>query len=64
MIVLQSGETDASTRLPYLQKGILYQLASASVALALSLSTGTMERAFRQSTCLRRTSVFCQQTKR
>ncbi|EXJ60715.1 hypothetical protein A1O7_04868 [Cladophialophora yegresii CBS 114405] len=29
VIVLQSGETDASTRLPYLQKGIVYQLASA-----------------------------------
>ena len=29
VIVLQSGETDASGRLPYLQKGIVYQLASA-----------------------------------
>ncbi|KIX99447.1 uncharacterized protein Z520_05023 [Fonsecaea multimorphosa CBS 102226] len=29
VIVLQSGEADASTRLPYLQKGIVYQLASA-----------------------------------
>jgi hypothetical protein len=29
VIVLQSGETDASGRLPYLQKGILHQLASA-----------------------------------
>ncbi|KIX08974.1 uncharacterized protein Z518_00052 [Rhinocladiella mackenziei CBS 650.93] len=29
VIVLQSGETDATGRLPFLQKGIVYQLASA-----------------------------------
>ena len=37
MIVLQSGETDASGRLPYLQKGIVAQLSKATNGLGVIL---------------------------
>lgn len=37
VIVLQSGETDASGRLPYLQKGILAQLAQATHGIGVVL---------------------------
>lgn len=37
VIILQSGETDASTRLPYLQKGILAQLAEATNGIGVVL---------------------------
>ena len=35
--MLQSGETDASGRLPYLQKGILAQLAQATHGIGVVL---------------------------
>ena len=37
VIVLQGGETDASTRLPYLQDGIVYQLAKATGGIGVIL---------------------------
>lgn len=37
MIILQSGETDASTRLPYLQDGILAQLSQATHGIGVVL---------------------------
>lgn len=37
VIVLQSGETDATARLPYLQKGIVYQLAKATGGIGVIL---------------------------
>lgn len=37
VIVLQSGETDATARLPYLQKGILAQLAQATHGIGVVL---------------------------
>ena len=37
MIVLESGETDATTRLPYLQKGILQKLAQATNGIGVVL---------------------------
>ena len=37
VIVLQGGETDASGRLPYLQKGIVYQLAKATNGIGVIL---------------------------
>ncbi|KAL9106361.1 MAG: hypothetical protein Q9227_008630 [Pyrenula ochraceoflavens] len=37
VIVLQGGETDAAGRLPYLQKGIVYQLAKATGGIGVIL---------------------------
>ena len=37
VIVLESGEADATERLPYLQKGILYQLAKATCGIGVVL---------------------------
>ena len=37
MILLQSGETSVTNRLPYLQKGIVYQLAKATGGMGVIL---------------------------
>ncbi|KAK3670554.1 hypothetical protein LTR78_009522 [Recurvomyces mirabilis] len=37
VIILQSGETDASTRLPFLQKGLLHELAVATNGIGVVL---------------------------